>query len=106
MKTAITILIVLVCGAVGYLSYDWQVQTKKIAAEPSISLYSWTDAEGAKHFTDTAPPPGAKNIEATKGYNYIEPPLAVKIKDKTIEFFKRIKSKLFKKERQRKKQRG
>jgi hypothetical protein len=106
MKKAIIILIALVGGTAGYLSYDWHVQTQKIAAEPSITLYSWIDAKGAKHFTDTTPPQGANNIEITRGYNYIEPPLAVKIKVKTIEFSKWIKSKIFEKEGKKKKNRG
>ena len=97
MKKVVIIVIILVCGAAGYLYYDWHIHTKKMAAEPSITLYSWTDEEGAKHFTDTPPPTGARDIETSKGYKYVKPPLVVQIKAKTIEFYKWIKKKIFKK---------
>ncbi len=96
-KKVLIISIVVWVGIAGFLYYDWHVKTKKMAAEPSITLYSWTDEDGNKHFTDTQPPQGAKNVEAVKGYEYIETPLIVKIKDKTFDFFKWTKGKLFKK---------
>jgi len=97
MKKAIIIVTILVCVAVGYLYYDWHVQTKEMAAEPKITLYSWTDKNGVKHFTDTAPPDGVTDIQATEGYKYVEPPLVSKIRDKTNEFYDWIKNKIFKK---------
>ena len=97
MKKVLIAILVLLCGIAAFLYYDWHVKTKKMAAEPSISLYSWTDGEGKKHFTDTQPPQNAKNVEEIKGYERIEPPLIEKIKDKTIDFFKWVKGKLFKK---------
>ena len=97
MKKALIVVLILLCGTAGFLYYDWHVKTKKLNADPSITLYSWTDAEGKKHFTDTQPPQNAKNFEELKGYEHIEPPLIEKIKDKTIDFYKWVKGKLFKK---------
>ena len=68
-----------------------------------VTLYSWTDEKGAKHFTNTQPPDGAKNIEESKGYKYVDQPWVVKIKNKTIEGYKWIKEKLFKKKDRKKK---
>ena len=103
MKKALIIILILLIGTAGFLYYDWYVKTKKLAAEPSITLYSWTDKEGKKHFTDTQPPLGAKNVEEIKGYEHIEPPLIEKIKDNSIVFFKWVKGKLFKKKKKNKK---
>ena len=103
MKKAIIIVTILVCVAAGYLYYDWQVQTKKMAAEPKITLYSWTDKNGVKHFTDTAPPEGVRDIQETEGFKYVEPPLVVKIKEKSSDFYDWIKSKIFPKKDKKKK---
>jgi hypothetical protein len=97
MKNAIIIVTILVCATAGYLYYDWRVQTKEMAAEPKITLYSWTDKNGAKHFTDTPPPEGVTDIQTNEGYKYVEPPLVYKIRDKTNEFYDWIKSKIVKK---------
>ncbi len=103
MKKAIIIVTILVCVAAGYLYYDWQVQTKKMAAEPKITLYSWTDKNGVKHFTDTAPPEGVRDIQETKGFKYVEPPLVVKIKEKSSDIYDWIKSKIFQKKEKKEK---
>ena len=97
------IIIIIFCAAGSLLFYDWYVKTKKMAAEPSITLYSWTDENGKKHFTDTQPPRGAKQVEEFKGYEHVKPPLIIKIRDKSVDFFKWIKSKLFKKKKDEKK---
>jgi hypothetical protein len=99
MKKAIIIIIILVCVVAGYLYYDWRTQTQKMAAQPKITLYSWTDKNGVKHFTDTAPPEGAIDVQETQGLKYVEPPLVVKIKEKTNEFYDWIKSKISKKKK-------
>ncbi len=103
MKKAFIIIMIILCAIGSLLFYDWHVKTKKMAAEPSVTLYSWTDENGEKHFTDTQPPGGAKNVEEFKGYEHIKPPLIIKIKDKSADFFKWIKSKLFKKKKDKKK---
>ena len=103
MKKALIITIIILSLAGGFLYYDWHVKTKRMEAEPNITLYSWTDENGEKHFTDTQPPQGAKNVEEFKGYEHVKPPLIVQIKDKSLDLFKGIKGKLFKKKKDRKK---
>ena len=61
------------------------------------------DENGEKHFTDTQPPRGARNVEEFKGYEHVKPPLIIKIRDRSIDFFKWIKGKLFKKKKDKKK---
>ncbi len=104
MKKTLVVIIIIILGCCGYLYYDWHTKTKQHAAEPSITQYSWTDAQGTLHFTDTAPPEGATNIEKTRSYKYIDPPLVVSIKNKVVEYYGQIKEKLFtpKKKRRRK----
>ena len=103
MKKALIVVIIIWVSGGGFLFYDWHAKTKKMAAEPSITLYSWTDENGQKHFTDTQPPRGAKNVEKFKGYEHVRPPLITKIRDKSVDFFKWIKDKLFKKKKDKKK---
>ena len=104
MKKALIVILVLLFGTAGFLYYDWHVKTKKLAADPNITLYSWTDEDGKKHYTDTQPPLNVKNVEEFKGYEHVKPPLIKIIKDKSIDFFKWIKGKLFKKKDKNKKQ--
>ena len=99
-----TIIIILVIVAVGaYLGWDWYAKTTKQKLEPSITLYFWTDADGNKHFSDTPPPDGARDVYTDKGYKHIKPPLVVVIKDKTVEFYKEMKKKHFKPKKKSKK---
>ena len=102
MKKALGVILVLVLGVGGFLYYDWHAKTKKQASEPSIPQYSWTDAQGARHFTDRQPPQGATNIQETKGYKSIAPPLVVTFKNKAIEYYKKIKERLFKPKKKKK----
>jgi len=103
MKKVVIILLVLICSAVGLLAYDWHVKTTIQEDDQRVTLYSWTDDKGAKHYTDTQPPNGAKNIEESKGYEYADQPLVAKIKNKTIKGYKWFKEKLFKKKDRKKK---
>jgi len=103
-KTSIIALLVIL-GAAGFLAYDWHVKTTIQEDDQRVTLYSWTDDKGARHYTNTQPPDNAKNIEESKGYKYVEPPLVLKIKDKTIDMYNWIKEKLFKKKDQNKKKR-
>ena len=105
MKKALVVIAVLVFGVSGFLYYDWHTKTTRLTSEPSIPQYSWTDAQGTRHFTDRPPPAGATNIKETKGYKSIDPPLVVTIKEKVIEIYQDIKKKLFqpKKKKRRKK---
>jgi len=105
MKKALVVILILVLGFSGFLYYDWQAKTKQQAAEPSLPQYSWTDSQGVRHFTDSAPPAGATDIHETRGYQYIDPPLVVIIKDKAVEYFGKIKEKIFKPKKKKKKRR-
>ena len=102
MKKPLVVVLIIVLGFSGFLYYDWHTKTKKQTAEPSIPQYSWTDKDGARHFTDTAPPQGATDIKETKGYKYIEPPLVITLKDKAIEYYNRIKEKISKSKKKKK----
>lgn len=95
MQKTIIVLIVLLSGIAGYLVYDWHAKIKRQVTQPGITLYSWTDEEGNKHFTDKDPPKGAINIQKSVGYKYVDPPLIVTIKDKTIEIYRSIQAKIF-----------
>lgn len=103
MKKALIIASIIILAFAGFLVYDWHVKTTIQADDQRVTLYSWTDEQGAKHYTDTQPPDDAVNVEENKGYKYVEPPLVVKIKDKTIEMYRWIKEKLFKKKDRKKK---
>ena len=103
MKKILIIAFIIILGSVGFLAYDWHVKTTIQADDQRVTLYSWTDAKGARHNTDTQPPDDARNIEAHKGYKYTDRPLVIKIKDKIIDGYKRIKDKLFKKKDRKKK---
>ena len=96
MKKVFLITLLLICGGIGFLVYDWHVKTTLQADDQRITLYSWTDAKGARHYTNAQPPDGARNVEERKGYKYVEPPLVLKIKDKSLELYKWIKERIFK----------
>ena len=97
MKKALIIALLIIFGSVGFLAYDWHVKTTIQSDDQRVTLYSWTDENGARHYTNTQPPDGAQNIEESKGYKYTDQPWVVKIKDKTIDGYKWVKNKLFKK---------
>ena len=105
MKKALVAILILALGLSGFLYYDWHTKTKKQAAEPSIPQYSWTDSQGVRHFTDSPPPAGATDIKETRGYTYIDPPLVLTIKNKAIEYYEKIKEKLFKTKKKKKRRR-
>ena len=97
MKKALIIGLIIILGAVGFLAYDWHVKTTIYEDEQQVALYSWTDEKGARHYTNTQPPDGARNVEESKGFKYTDQPLAVKLKDKIVDGYKWVKQKLFKK---------
>ncbi len=105
MKKSLAVVLTITLGFGGFLYYDWHTKTRKQAAEPSVPQYSWTDAQGSRHFTDSPPPRGATDIQETRGYKYIEPPLIDTIKNKVVDYYGKIKEKLFKpkKKKRRKK---
>ena len=83
MKKGLIIALTIILGAFGYLAYDWHVKTKILEDDQRVTLYSWTDEKGAKHYTNTQPPDGARNVEENKGYEYSDRPLVIKLKDKS-----------------------
>ena len=105
MKKTLIVLVILIIGTTGFLAYDWHVKTTIQQDDQRVTLYSWTDEKGARHFTDTQPPDDAQNIEAHKGYKYVDQPLVVKIRNKTMDAYQWTKKKLFKK-KDRKKKKG
>jgi len=103
MRKALIVILLLIIGTGGFLGWDWYAKTKKQALEPSITLYYWTDAKGNKHFSDIPPPEDASDVYKEKGYRHIKPPLVVIIKNKTVEFYKETRKKLFKTKKKPKK---
>jgi hypothetical protein len=95
MKKGLIIALTIILGAFGYLAYDWHVKTKILEDDQRVTLYSWTDEKGAKHYTNTQPPDGARNVEENKGYEYSDRPLVIKLTDKVVDGYKGLKEKLF-----------
>jgi hypothetical protein len=96
MRKALIVIAVIIIGAGGYLGWDWYDKTRNVKLEPSITLYYWTDEAGNKHFSDTPPPKGARDVYEEKGYKHIKRPLIVTIKDRAVEYYKKTKKKIFK----------
>jgi hypothetical protein len=78
----------------GYLAYDWHQASKEQGQPPKISLYVWSDAQGVRHFTDTPPPPGARNVEKSQGYAPARRPLVMVIRDALKESYESLKNRL------------
>lgn len=102
MKKTLAVILIIVLGFSGFLYYDWHTKTKKQTAEPNIPQYSWTDSQGAQHFTDRPPPKGATNIKETKGYEHVGQPLVITLKKKTITYYKQLKEKFSKSKKKKK----
>ena len=102
MKKGFIIDLIIILGAVGYLAYDCHLKTKILEDDHRVSLFSWIDEKGAKHYTDTQPPDGARNVEENKGYEYSDRPLVIKLKDKVVDGYKGLKEKLFRKKNRKK----
>lgn len=105
MKKTIIITLILIMAFVSFLVFDWHKKTTLKRDDQRVTLYSWTDEEGNKHFTDTQPPDDARNVEEHRGYQYVEQPLVVKIKNETMDAYQWTKAKLFKKNDRKKKKR-
>ena len=97
MKKGLIIALIIILGAAGFLAYDWHVKTTISEDDQRVTLYSWTDEKGARHYTNTQPPDGARNVEMSKGFEYADQPLVVKLKNNTVDGYKWIEEKLFKK---------
>ena len=105
MKKILISAITLFIGIASFLAYDWHKKTTIQEDDLRVTLYSWTDKDGTKHFTDSQPPDGARNVEEHKGYQYVDQPLVVKIKNRTMNVYQWAKDKLFKKKERKNKKR-
>jgi hypothetical protein len=86
-KIITSVIVILVVAAVGFLGFDWYNINKMRENPDKVPMYSWTDKNGEKHFTNTNPPLGAKNIVESEGVAYVRPPLAIILKNKAIVVF-------------------
>jgi hypothetical protein len=102
MKKGLIIAFTFILGAVGYLAYDWHAKTKILEDDQRVTLYSWIDEKGARHYTDTQPPDGSRNVEEYRGYEYSDRPLVIKLKDKVVDGYKGLNEKLFRKKNRKK----
>jgi hypothetical protein len=75
---------IIVIAVVGFLGFDWYNINKMRENPDKVQMYSWSDENGEKHFTNTYPPLGAKNIVESEGVAYVRPPLAIMIKNKAM----------------------
>ena len=80
MKKTLIIAMIFIFGSIGFLVYDWHVKTKIYEDDQRVTLYSWTDEKGARHYTNTQPPDGARDVQENKGFEYTDQPLALKLK--------------------------
>ena len=103
MKKALALVLLITTACGGFLYYDWHSKKRQLAAEPSIPQYSWTDSNGVRHFTDSPPPAGATDIDQTRGYKYIDPPLVVTIRNRIVEYYGKVKEKIFNPKKKKKK---
>ena len=97
MKKALIIALIIILGAAGFLAYDWHVKTAIYEDDQRTTLYSWTDEKGARHYTNTQPPDGARNVKESKGFEYTDQPLVIKLKDNILDGYKWVQKRLFKK---------
>ena len=99
MKKTLIIALIIILSTVGFLAYDWHAKTTLYEDDQRVALYSWTDEKGARHYTNTQPPDGARNVKEHKGFEYTDQPLAVKLKDQIITGYKWVEEKFFKKKK-------
>ena len=97
MKKTIITTLFLILGFVGFLIYDWHKKTTIQKDDKRVTLYSWTDQKGVKHFTDTQPPDDAWDVDVQKGYQYGDQPMVMKIKNAIMDAYQWTKEKFFKK---------
>ena len=77
----------------GYLAYDWHTAIQAQKQPPKVTLYTWSDEKGVKHFTDALPPVGARNVEKSTGVAQPRKPLVVRMKDAVVDAYRGIRSK-------------
>ena len=77
-----------------YLAYDWHQASREQEQPPKIALYAWTDGQGIRHFTDTPPPAGARDVEKSQRYAPVRRPWVMVIRDTLREAYESLKNKL------------
>ncbi len=93
MKKIVVIIILLAAGsASGYLYYDWYKITNTTTEEQQVDLYSWTDKNGKKHFSNKPPPQDANNINTIKGVRDPGEPIITRIKTQALSYFNKTKN--------------
>ena len=95
MRKLIWGIVALTLAGAGYLGYDWYQVSKEQKQPPKIALYAWSDGHGVRHFTDTPPPPGARNVEKSQGYAPARRPLLMMIGDVLAESYESLKNRFF-----------
>ena len=85
-RVLIVVILIAIAGA-GFLCYDWYAVTQKQAPEPQVTLYSWTDENGATHFTDFPPPKTAIKVKKFEGYDHVRAPMLITARDKSVDIF-------------------
>jgi hypothetical protein len=79
----------LLLAAIGFFCYDWYYISNLRENPKTELMYSWTDANGEKHFTNTYPLVGAKDIAEKEGVAYVRPTMATLVKNEAMEIFKK-----------------
>jgi hypothetical protein len=93
MKKFYLFLALAVLAGAGYLAYDWHTAIQAQKQPPKVTLYTWSDEKGVRHFTDAPPPVGARNVEKSTGVEQPRKPLVVRMKDAVVDAFRGIRSK-------------
>jgi len=88
-RNVLLIVVGIILFTAGYLGYDYYMWHKYLEPDPSVLLYGWTDAQGVRHYTDSAPPAGADDIRITQGFKHRRLPLVMKAKEKIIGVFRK-----------------
>ena len=89
MKRKILFALVFVALIVGgYLGYDYYMWQRTLDPDPEVNLYGWTDAGGVRHFTDTPPPGGARDVRVTYGFKHHRLPLVLQLREKIVSRFR------------------
>lgn len=92
-RKALLIVVGIVLAAAGYLGYDYYMWAKYLEPDPSVNLYGWTDSRGVRHFTDSAPAAGARDVQITQGFKHRKLPLVIQAKEKIIGIYRKDASK-------------
>jgi hypothetical protein len=93
MKKLYLFMVLAVLTGAGYLTYDWHTAIRDRKQPPKVVFYAWTDAEGVRHFTDTAPPAGARNVEKGTGVAPPREPLVFRMKRAVVDAWNGLRSK-------------